>query len=90
MNSKDLFLARLLAETEQLNANVRALLETIPHHSKVWLEPRELARLLGVSVRTIANWREQGRFRPGSYRAYGRGFQYHATAALADAQGVAK
>ena len=90
MDPSNLLLTRLLAETEELNANVRALLATTPQRTKNWLEPRELAQLLGVSTRTIANWREQGRFHPGSFRAVGRGYQYHCKDALADAQEVAQ
>lgn len=77
---------RLIAEVQDLNANVRQLLATTPQRTKTWIEPRELAALLGVSTRTIGNWREAGRFQESSYRPSSKGFQYHAQRALADAQ----
>lgn len=35
------------------------------------IRPRELARLLGISVRTLIRWRQQGRL-PRSLPAYGQ------------------
>ena len=77
---------RLIAEVQDLNAVVKALVATTPQRTKTWLEPKELAPLLNVSTRTLGKWREQGRFRDGSYRPTAKGFQYHAKKALEDAQ----
>jgi DNA-binding transcriptional regulator YiaG len=82
----DLQVAHLLGEVQELTAVVRKLVATTPHRSKTWLEPREMAQLLGVSNRTLSNWRSLGHFRPTSFRQTTKGFQYHATEALADAQ----
>ena len=77
---------RLIAEVQDLTAVVRQLVATTPSRTKTWLDPRELAGLLGVSTRTIGNWREQGRFRPGSFRLHNKKFQYHGETALVDAE----
>ena len=66
------------------------LVATTPQRTKTWLEPRELAQLLGISTRTLAVWRTNGRFRSISVRKQGSGYQFHADWALADAQEVAK
>lgn len=84
--SGDLQIARLISEVIRLTASVRELLNTPTSGQRTWIQPRELAALLGVSVRTIGNWRQAGRFNPGSFRPSVKGFQYHATRALADAQ----
>ena len=54
------------------------------------LQPKEFAQLLGISTRTLALWRADGRFRPISLRKQGRGYQFHADWALADAQEVSR
>ena len=66
------------------------LVATTPQRTKTWLEPRENAPLLGISVRTLALWRTNGRFRPISVRKHGSGYQFHADWALADAQEVSR
>jgi hypothetical protein len=82
----NLAVARLIGEVQELMAVVRDLVKHTPHRTKTWLEPSELASLLGVSTRTLQNWREAGRFKPDSYRKGGRGYQFHADLALRDAQ----
>ena len=49
-----------------------------------------VAQLLGISTRTLVLWRADGRFRPISIRKQGRGYQFHADWALADAQEVSR
>ena len=78
----------LIAEVQNLNATVKELVATTPQRTKTWIEPRELAALLGVSTRTIANWRESGRFAESSYRPTKKGYQFHSQKSLADAQSL--
>lgn len=82
-----LLIARLIAEVEGLRAEVRQLLDRLPTPGKTWLEPREIAALAKVSVRTIGNRRAQGRFRSESIRPTTKGWQFHATHAAADIRG---
>ena len=79
--------ALLIGQVQDLTAKVDELLERIPEHGRVWISPTELARLAGCSVRTIANWRIQGKFRDCSMRAGGRSVLFHRDNALADLQG---
>jgi len=76
--------ACLVAEVQDLTSTVRQLIATTPQRTKTWLEPRELATLVGVSTRTVANWREAGRFRERSHRPSAKGYQYHSKLALED------
>ena len=76
--------ALLLAEVQQLKADVKTLLERVPSHQRKWISPTELAQRANVSVRTIQNWRESGVIKPASYRPGGRSFEFHADLALAD------
>jgi len=73
---------RLIGHVEDLCAVVRQLVATTPQRSKQWLEPRELATLLGVSTRTLASWRAAGRFEPESLRKGSKGWQFHRDHAL--------
>lgn len=79
-----------MAEVGKLTSAVEQLVATTPQRSKKWLQPKEFAQLLGISTRTLALWRTDGRFRPISIRKQGRGYQFHADWALADAQEVSK
>ena len=88
MSTLELRLEQTIAEVQELTSAVRQLVATTPQRTKTWLEPRELAQLLGISTRTLAVWRTDGRFRPISIRKHGRGYQFHADWALADAQEV--
>ena len=88
MSTLELRLEQTIAEVKELTSAVRQLVATTPQRTKQWLEPRELAQLLGISTRTLAVWRTDGRFRPISIRKQGRGYQFHADWALADAQEV--
>ena len=88
MSTLELRLEQTIAEVQELTSAVRQLVATTPQRTKQWLEPRELAQLLGISTRTLAVWRTDGRFRPISIRKQGRGYQFHADWALADAQEV--
>ena len=86
----ELRLELLHAEVRELTSAIQQLVATTPQRTKTWLEPREIAPLLGISVRTLAVWRTNGRFRPISVRKQGSGYQFHADWALADAQEVSR
>ena len=90
MTTLELQLEQTRAELRRLSSAVEQLVATTPQRTKQWLEPRELAQLLGISTRTLAVWRTDGRFRPISVRKHGRGHQFHADWALADAQEVSR
>ena len=90
MMEVELRLELLHAEVRELTSAIQQLVATTPQRTKTWLEPREIAPMLGISVRTLAVWRTNGRFRPISVRKQGSGYQFHAEWALADAQEVAK
>ena len=90
MMEVELRLELLHAEVRELTSAIQQLVATTPQRTKTWLEPREIAQLLGISTRTLAVWRTDGRFRPISIRKQGRGYQFHADWALADAQEVSK
>jgi len=90
MTSLELRLEHFMAEVKQLTSTVEQLVATTPQRNKRWLQPKEFAQLLGISTRTLAMWRTDGRFRPISVRKQGRGYQFHADWALADAQEVSQ
>ena len=90
MTTLELQLEQTRAELRRLSSAVEQLVATTPQRTKTWLEPREIAPLLGISVRTLAVWRTKGRFRPISIRKQGSGYQFHADWALADAQEVSR
>ena len=90
MTTLELQLEQTRAELRRLSSAVEQLVASTPQRNKQWLEPRELAQLLGISPRTLSQWRVDGRFRPISIRKQGRGHQFHAEWALADAQEVSK
>ena len=90
MMEVELRLELLHAEVRELTSVIQQLVATTPQRTKTWLEPREIAPMLGISVRTLAVWRTNGRFRPISFRKQGSGYQFHADWALADAQEVSK
>lgn len=90
MTTLELQLEQTRAELRRLSSAVEQLVATTPQRTKTWLEPREIAPLLGISVRTLAAWRTNGRFRPISVRKHGSGYQFHADWALADAQEVSR
>ncbi len=86
-DATELRVERLIAEVQNLTATVQQLVDTTPQRTKTWIEPSELAKLLGVSSRTIARYRTQGAFREGSLRKRNKqAYQYHSIYALADAQ----
>ena len=78
--------ALLLAEVQQLRNDVKALLERTPDTRLTWIDPAELAGMVGKSSRTVLLWREQGVFREESWRRNGNRYQYHRTNALADVE----
>lgn len=87
MDATTLQIGRLIAEVEDLTATVRQLLEATPAPGRTWLTPSELARVLGVSTRTVQNMRARGVFRPGSFRPRGaRGYEFHKNLAVLDAE----
>ena len=90
MMEVELRLELLHAEVRELTSAIQQLVATTPQRTKTWLEPREIAPMLGISVRTLAVWRTNGRFRPISVRKQGSGYQFHADWALADAQEVSR
>ena len=90
MTSLELRLEHFMEEVKQLTSTVEQLVATTPQRTKTWLEPKEFAQLLGISTRTLAMWRTDGRFRPISIRKQGRGYQFHADWAMADAQEVSR
>ena len=90
MTTLELQLEQTRAELRRLSSAVEQLVATTPQRTKQWLEPRELAQLLGISTRTLAVWRTNGRFRQISVRKHGCGYQFHADWALADAQEVSR
>ncbi len=86
-STPDLRVERLIAEVQNLLATVQQLVDTTPQRNKTWLEPCEIAKLLGVTPRTIARWRTNQVFNPNSIRKKKKkGYQYHAIYALKDAQ----
>ena len=90
MSTLEFRLEQTMAEVKELTSVVRQLVATTPQRNKQWLQPGEFAQLLGIAPRTLAQWRTDGRFRPISVRKQGRGYQFHADWALADAQEVSK
>ena len=82
-------LSLLAARVEHLASQVKSLQARAEKTEKQWLEPFELAAVLGTTTRSLSNWRKEGRIKPDSYRPTGRGFQYHREKTLADlGQGV--
>ena len=79
--------ALLIGQVQDLTAKVDELLDRVPSHGRIWISPTELSKLAGCSTRTIANWRQQGKFRDCSIRPGGRYVQFHQVNALADLQG---
>lgn len=77
-------LATLVAKVEHLSARVEHLLDVMPNPSKTWIPPRELAKLAGISTRTILNRQQAGVFRPESCRKNGRNWEYRRDLAMAD------
>ena len=75
---------RLIAEVQDLTAQVKQLIELTPQRNKVWLRPVEIGKLIGVTGRQIARYREQGVFKVDSYRFNGNRYEYHNVKALAD------
>ena len=69
--------ALLLAEVQQLKADVQTLLQRVPSHERKWITPTELAQRANCTVRTIQNWRESGVIKPENFRPGGRSFEFH-------------
>ena len=90
MTTLELQLEQTRAELRRLSSAVEQLVATTPQRTKTWLEPREFAQLVGVHAPTVGHWRRTGLFRPISIRKHGRGYQFHADWALADAQEVSR
>ena len=89
----DTLLATLTAEIRQLRHDINLLIDKSPQTATPWIPPRELARLLGIKSKTIAAYRNDGRFRSSSIRAIKRGqrtdWEYHRKDAIDDVTGVA-
>jgi hypothetical protein len=85
-------IATLTAEIRQMRHDLNLLIEKSPESISSWVPPRELARLLGVSTKTITAYRNDGRFRSSSVRAIKRGqrtdWEYHRQDAVADVRGL--
>ena len=90
MNPESL-IATLTAEVWQMLHDLNLLIEKSPESVSPWIPP-ELARLLGVSSKTITAYRNDGRFRSSSTRAIKRGqrtdWEYHRQNAIADVRGL--
>ena len=74
----------LLAEVQQLKADVQTLLQRVPSHERKWITPTELAQRANCTVRTVQNWRQTGVIKPASFRRGGRSFEFHVDLALGD------
>ena len=89
----DTLLATLTAEIRQLRHDINLLIDKTPQTATPWIPPRELARLLGIQSKTVAAYRNDGRFRSSSIRAIKRGqrtdWEYHRQDAIDDVMGVA-
>ena len=85
-------IATLTAEIRQMRHDLNLLIEKSPESISSWVPPRELARLLGVSTKTITAYRNDGRFRSSSVRAIKRGqrtdWEYHRHDAVEDVRGL--
>ena len=79
-------LSNLIAQVDELTLLVRRLLDQTSQPRRVWMEPCELAALLGISTSTLRDWRRNGRFGPCTYRKGPRGYQFHSELALLDTQ----
>jgi hypothetical protein len=84
--NSDSQVALLVARVEQLSSQVERLLETLPNPERQWLKPGEFAKIVGCSSRSLANWRDQGRFRKQSIRQSGNSWQFHCRLALEDVE----
>ena len=88
----DTLLATLTAEIRQLRHDINLLIDKSPQTASPWIPPRELARLLGIQSKTVAAYRNDGRFRSSSIRAIKRGqrtdWEYHRKDAIDDVMGV--
>ena len=84
----DTLLATLTAEIRQLRHDINQLIDKTPQTATPWIPPRELARLLGIQSKTVATYRNEGRFRSSSIRAIKRGqrtdWEYHRKDAIDD------
>ena len=90
INNEGVRVERLIAEVQQLTKVVTRLVETTPQRNKIWLTPSQIGDLIGVSYRQIGRYREDGVFRPTSYRKKGNRFEYHAIEALKDVEAGGK
>ena len=75
---------QLELKVNTLNKKVEELMNCLPTIHKKWIRPCELGKLIGVSYRQIARYREQGIFKKDSYRYVGNRYEYHNEKALAD------
>ena len=78
--------ALLLAELQQLRADVAELKQRVPDTRRMWLEPSEFAKLVNRSTKTLSYWRQEGKFREASIRKYAKGWLYHRENALVDVE----
>ena len=90
INNEGVRVERLIAEVQQLTKVVTRLVETTPQRNKIWLTPSQIGDLIGVTYRQIGRYREDGVFRPTSYRKKGNRFEYHAIEALKDVEAGGK
>ena len=52
---------------------VPSMTDRTTHDAEAWLSPAEAATALGVTVKTVARWADEGRIRsarPGAHRRY--------------------
>ena len=90
INNEGVRVERLIAEVQHLTKVVTRLVETTPQRNKIWLTPSQIGDLIGVTYRQIGRYREDGVFRPTSYRKKGNRFEYHAIEALKDVEAGGK
>lgn len=71
----------VLLELRAINRRLDALEHAMPTRERVWLTPSELAKLCGVTPRTLQTYVATGRIGPASYKRETRGktftYRYH-------------
>jgi hypothetical protein len=80
--------AAILLELRAISQRLDALEDSLPSNRKVWVTPSELAKICGVTPRTLQTYVSTGRLSPASYKREVRGksfnYRYHRELALRD------
>ena len=78
----------ILFELKAINRRLDLLEKQLPVVDKTWLTPSEMAKICGVSTRTLINYIENGRISRSSYKKEQRGsthnYRYHRELVLRD------